>query len=671
MPLERNIVAPPGTASYTTGQMGSMRGVFLLLILFWALGDVRPEPGTGTPPAADRLLRLAPGFESVRPGTLIDLLEDPEGHMSFDEVRAATPDRWRPNRTESPNLGFSASVFWFRLRIANDWDPAQGPYLEVRSPHLDSMNLYRPTPNGDWAVVRSGDQVPFAEREVYNRHFIFRLNPGAGPTTYYIRLRSGWGVSLPAVLRTEDDLRRVIDQEQFLLGAFYGLVAIILLFNIFLFLYLRLGIYIYFILSTTSSTLLFLGWNGLLYQYLWPGDTPFQNGSLVWVVALMKFWGLQFTRSFLDTPRNTPGMDRMMRALMLVAILTPPLMLLLGKPLSYAFFLLVVVLVISGHTITGTYALYRGVRSARFYALAVGVTLVSAIIATLRIAGQIDDTFFTRHCFQIGTALQLTIISLALGDRINQIRAERQAARAETLAQRQRADLLKDQFLSNISHELRTPLAEIYGYAEILLDEREGVREDLRPMTVAVHRASSRLSELIQDLMLLTNLDTDLVLDDEVLSVRDLLEKNLGQMRHLIADRGLVVVRRQAEEIQVRGDGSLLSKALYHVLKNGVLYNRDGGLLEVDVRGAGERVEIQVRDTGMGIEPDELERIWDKFYRVDSSLTYTVQGVGLGLFVARRILDLHGGRIDVESEARVGSSFLISLPRISGAAPAE
>jgi signal transduction histidine kinase len=599
----------------------------------------------------------------VRPGAYLDILEDPAGDLTFEQVRAAPPERWRPNRSQSPNLGFSSSAFWFRLRVVNEAGPSRRTYLEVRSPTIDHLDLYLPSADG-WVVKRAGDQLRFAEREVYNRHFIFRLNPDEGPATYYIRVRTGWGVSLPAVLRSERDLRGVIDHEQFLLGAYYGLVAIILIFNLFLYIYLRLGIYIYFILATTSSTVLFLGWNGLLFQYLWPGAYPMQNGMLVWVSALLNFWGLQFARAFLDTPRNAPGLDRMMLAVMLVAILTPPVMLLVGKPLSYSLFILVVLLVLAGHAITGTYCLYREVRSARFYALALGVTLISAMISTLRIAGLVEDTFFTRHCFQIGTAVQLTVISLALGDRINQMRREREVARAESLAQRRRADLLKDQFLSNISHELRTPLAEVYGYAEILIDERDGVREDLRPMTVAVHRASSRLSELFQDLMLLTNLDTDLVLDEDVLSVRQLLEKNLKQMRHLIADRGLVVVRRQAEEIQLRGDAALLSRALYHVLKNGVLYNRDGGLLEVDVVAEAGRVTISVRDTGMGMEKDEQERIWDKFYRVDSSLTYSVQGVGLGLFVARRILDLHDGRIDVESELHIGSKFVISLPRL-------
>lgn len=623
---------------------------------------------TGALAAADRTILLSGDVYELNPGPLLDYLRDPTGRLTIEDV--ADPRRagdWQASDRDVLNFGFDATVIWVRLRLVDrsvrpgDW------YLELENPGLDYIQFYQ-SRDGGMVVRRAGDQLPFGAREIKHRMFVFRLRTGPAPTEVYIRLQSAGGTSMPFLIRSHASLTDHIEQEQLILGAYYGLMGIMIVYNISLFFSMRSSVYLVYALYISSYMLLFLIWNGLAFQYFWPAR-PWWNMMAPLAIIAIHLTSLQFTRGFLETAAHAPRFDRVMR----LQIWCGPLLALAGLFLPRLTFNMAVAvytaLVIVTMILVGGLTLLRGVRAARFYAGAVGVVLLSAFVSLLVILGLVEVNFWTRFANQIGTAIEVALLSIALGDRINVIRKERESARAEALASRWRTDQLKDQFLSNISHELRTPLAEIFGYAEILSDEQAGIREDLRPMVTAVHRASGQLAELIQDLMLLTSLDADLDMEADRIPLAELVEDCLKGLRETISSKGIAVVTRRNDEPIVRGDPSLLGKVCYHLLKNAVLYNRDGGLVEVDIRAEAGRARIDIRDTGIGIPGDDLTRIFEKFYRVDSSLTYSVPGVGLGLFVVRRILDLHSGHITVRSESGQGSVFSIFLPAL--AVPAD
>ena len=230
----------------------------------------------------------------------------------------------------------------------------------------------------------------------------------------------------------------------------------------------------------------------------------------------------------------------------------------------------------------------------------------------------------------------------------------------EALARVQRVDRVKDEFLSNLSHELNTPLTIILGYAE-LLKENEPLPVEIRDGILTIQAQSEILGGYIADLMMLTQIETESRPSGTSLDIDQLIQKCLLRLDSHIVARGIRVGLSFCPDPIVRGDGPLLLKALEHVLTNAVLYNRQGGEIAIEVEKVGNRVQITVADTGIGIWPGDLERIWEKFYRVDSSLTYTARGVGIGLFLARRIAELHGGTIAVKSVPEKGSRFIIVL----------
>ncbi len=630
------------------------RKILVLLVLL-----LLPVPGLAR---ARVVLALHEATGELNPGPALEILEDRGGALTIEDVLSpALAERWRPVATEHVNLGFTDAVHWLRFSAA-DRSTDGIWYLELNNPHMDYVQFFQRR-GGEIRISRTGDQLPFMSREVKHRAFLFRMFTGPEGADYVLRVHTHGAATVPLTIRSAVNVSDHLDREQFILGLFYGIMCIMIVYNVSLFFFVRARLYLYYVLYIISTTTLYLAWNGLFFQYIWP-ERGWANFIVPVLMVGANVMSLQFARFFLELPRMAPRWNRWMKGLMWAGLPVLPFALFTLFPYMNYMIAVYSSLNLASLITVGILMLLRGSRAARFYVLAFGAVLVGGLLAVLRVTGLVEASFFALWSNQIGSVVEVALLSLALGDRINLIRAQREAARAEALENRRRADILKDQFLSNISHELRTPLAEVYGYAEILVDEKDGVREDLRPMTTAIHRASARLSELIQDLMLLSSLDNDLATDIHPVVLRDLLEECLVEIQPMIAERGIAIVRREDASLRVEGDAGLLAKACYHILKNAVLYNREGGLVEVEV-GPGDagQARIIVRDTGIGLRAHDLNHIFDKFYRVDSSLTYTVQGVGLGLFMARRILELHGGRVAVESTPGEGSVFTIELPQ--------
>jgi signal transduction histidine kinase len=251
----------------------------------------------------------------------------------------------------------------------------------------------------------------------------------------------------------------------------------------------------------------------------------------------------------------------------------------------------------------------------------------------------------------------------------------RMAAEVEALVEGLRElDAMKSKFVSSVSHELRTPLTSVKGYVEMLAAQEVGPLSDEQEeyATIAL-RNVARLQRLIDDLLTLSRLDAGrLELELEPLDVGDVLGDVREAMEPLAGERDIRIGLEATPSLTVPGDRARLEQALGNLVSNAVKFSAVGETVLLRALREDGQALVEVCDSGVGIPEDELPELTERFYR--ASTAGTVEGTGLGLAIAREIIERHQGRVEVESEEGLGSTFRVRLPLQDGAvagAPSE
>jgi signal transduction histidine kinase/DNA-binding response OmpR family regulator len=224
-------------------------------------------------------------------------------------------------------------------------------------------------------------------------------------------------------------------------------------------------------------------------------------------------------------------------------------------------------------------------------------------------------------------------------------------------------DSLREQFIQNVAHELRTPLALVRGYVEMLARGELGPEEHKVALEVTSKRVET-LVELVEAVTTLQDLGTKPVHFDKV-SPAELIKTACQMTAQRAASAGIELRYNQSAELPAfPGDFTRLSQALHQLLDNACKFSPEGAAVTVTAQMDPERkaMYISVADQGIGIMPEEHERIFERFYQVDGSLTRRYGGTGLGLALVKEIVEAHGGRVSVESEVGAGSTFTVCLP---------
>lgn len=220
---------------------------------------------------------------------------------------------------------------------------------------------------------------------------------------------------------------------------------------------------------------------------------------------------------------------------------------------------------------------------------------------------------------------------------------------------------MRQEFVSNVSHEIQSPLTSIKGYAHTVLTQplaEEQRREYLR----IIESESGRLSRLSRQLLTLAFLDKESdVLDKQAFDLERQLRTVVHQTEWLWQEKDLAL-DLQTESVEYRGDEKLLYQVWENLLTNSIKYTEPGGLIQIDVQRREQGVVVGVRDNGVGIEKEYLQKLFERFYKTDLSHGEDRTSSGLGLSIAKKIIDLHGGRIEVESEPGQGTLFQVYLP---------
>ena len=314
--------------------------------------------------------------------------------------------------------------------------------------------------------------------------------------------------------------------------------------------------------------------------------------------------------------------------------------------------------------VAGFMSFRKGYRPARFFIIAWFTFLTGNILFSMSSFGIIPSIFITEKGMYIGSLIEVVLLSFALGDRINMMKREKEEAQRLAIENLHKADRLKDEFLANTSHELRTPLNGIIGLAESLMDGVAGTLPDKARGNLSMIAASGRrLSSLVNDILDYAKLrNRDIALSIRPVDVRTIAGIVMEMSLSLVGNKKLELVNSISRDFPpVDADENRLEQILINLVGNAIKFTR-GGTVEISAVVRGGFAEISVRDTGIGIPAGSFERIFESFEQVDGSVAREFGGTGLGLSITRKLVELHGSAITVESEVGRGSVFRFNLP---------
>lgn len=252
--------------------------------------------------------------------------------------------------------------------------------------------------------------------------------------------------------------------------------------------------------------------------------------------------------------------------------------------------------------------------------------------------------------------------SSALEIRVVEFEPARWIVISRDITQREQVDAVRRDFIANVSHELRTPLTVVNGFLEMLLDSLPH-GDDLvrRHHLQLMHEQSQRMHRLVEDLLTLSHLESSVsAVSEEVVDVRQLLRELADEARALSQGRHRIEV--DPVPAFVRGNREELRSAFGNLVSNAIRYTPDGGQVSLAWQEDESGARFVVTDTGIGIAPEHLSRVTERFYRVDKSRSRETGGTGLGLAIAKHVLLRHDGHLEVTSELGRGSTFAAVLP---------
>ncbi|MBB1517988.1 hybrid sensor histidine kinase/response regulator [Aquipseudomonas guryensis] len=613
-------------------------------------------------------------------GATMHVFEDMRGDSSIVDVASpALQGSFRQHHQAVLNAGYSRSVFWLRLDLQysprNQSGSAHPWYLELAYPPLDHLELYLPDDAGGYRLAqRTGDALPFSSRQIKQNNYLFELDlPPGQSQRIYLRLESQGSMQAPLTLWSPQAYLEYQPKRIYVLGIIYGVLLVMLIYNLFIYLSVRDTSYLYYILYIASFGLYQVSVNGAGIEYFWPDNPWWANAATPFLIGSAAFFGCQFARSFLHTAEHSPWVDRLLLVMMACGALVMALALTAsyGVALRMATYLALLFTVVIFSA--GMLAWMRGMRVARYFIFAWSAFLVGGITNTLMVLGYLPNLFLTMYASQIGSALEVGLLSLALADRINAMKEERtrilQQASSELEAlNRELADnnRLKDEFLATVTHELRTPMNGVIGSLELMQTLKLDVELEQYQKTAA---GSARdMMRMVNDILALTELQAGkLYPRREPFSLRGLFDGLRAQYSPRATEKGLEFIVELDDSLPdtLEGDAGKLAQSIGYLLDNAIKFTHQGHVtLRVSAGGpltANMPLRIEVLDSGIGFSVPAGGSLYQRFRQLDGSMTRQYGGLGIGLAICRQLVDLLGGTLRHQSTPGQGSSFELDV----------
>lgn len=587
-------------------------------------------------------------------------LEDPARRFSIDEVRQH--EGWRAETRRVLNFGLNRSDWWVRFPLRNTTQRPFNAILNLGSAHQDLVDWYIFAQDGRLLDHGSiGDRLPFAMRTLQARIQVIPIRFGPDQLLdIYLRFQTKSGLFdvLPLSVSSQEHFFRQLQGEDFILTLLHGGLLALAVCSFVFFLFQRsLAVFLYGIYLLSFLGLSFC-LNGYDLVVLPESVTRLCNDLSFHFGILFILSGTCFAMTIVHTRKYiNHGMWNIIRLLVFLTSLgmVPTFF---GNYAAASIFIGFGFILIIFFYIINFFLFKRGIRHTLGVCIAFSFAIAGGGVYYLQLVGILSTSSSLRGALQLGTFIQISIFTVILAESLHRISREKQQAEAASLA--------KSEFLANMSHEIRTPTNAILGTTQLLFSTRLSAKQ--RDCLGTIAGAARSLMRLLNDILDFSKADAgklDIVPEDfdlgsMVREVVDLFEgearqKRLGLHLHIPATvpRG------------VHGDPARLGQVLINLVGNAIKFTASGEV-SVDVASvpAPNRAihfTFRVSDTGIGMSPDQLAKLFSPFNQADASTTRRFGGSGLGLAISRHLARLMGGDIRVSSQPGKGSVFEVAV----------
>ncbi len=446
-------------------------------------------------------------------------------------------------------------------------------------------------------------------------------------------------------------------------------MLVVIFYNLFLYISVRDISYLYYVLYVAFFTTMQLALFGFAFEHLWPDSTYLANKSLPLSLASILLFITLFSNSFLNTKIYSPVSYLMLKWVGYISVVLILVSVVFSYRVSIITIAAVALLTTPLPLVAGVLCWRAGFGPARFYLFAWLFLMFGCLAYILKSFGILPNNMITNNGAQIGSALEVILLSFALGDRINYERREKLQAKIEALEYLEQSSRLKDEFMATISHELRTPLNGVScSLALIEQDYKQGL--DIAPSLLEAESSAFHMQSLIDDLLCFSEAKNNaLGINEDPFNLNDALKLPLYYYQKRAKEKGIEFNFESniGSDLRLIGDQKKLVKVITHLLDNAIKFTDTGWVtFRISTLPDSILVEekhpllISVIDTGRGIPADKHALVYEAFSQADSSFTRNYGGLGIGLAICGALVKIMGGTISFNS-SESGSRFDIVL----------
>jgi two-component system NtrC family sensor kinase len=369
--------------------------------------------------------------DNIRIGDAISILEDPS--RKLDIYKVAQSNNFVKSKSETISLPLSKSNFWLKFTVRNNSEK-DALFLMIENPSLTNAELYF-LKDGRYHKEAVSNNLPFNNRKFIHQNPIFRLSiPQDSTASYFVKVNSDLQMVLPCIIGAPQSITEYNIHHDMFWGVLVGILLVMVFYNLFLYISTKDKGYLFYVLYTLFTLFTQITLSGYSFKYLFNDSPLLLHKALVVFPGIAGIFGIVFIKIFLQTKERTPKLNHLFIISLTIysaAILTK----LIGLDLiSYRLIDVSAVSTIIIIYLVATRIALQGYRPAKFFLLAWSVFFIGLILFILRNFGILPYNFYTNYTMQIGTALEVTLLSLALADRINILKKEKEASQAEALA---------------------------------------------------------------------------------------------------------------------------------------------------------------------------------------------------------------------------------------------